>query len=304
MPRRAVRPALLTIIILHLLLAAACSTPEPDAHQVVDEGPTVLRDGRTRSADGLPIAYTAGGEGSPALVFIHGWACDRSHWEQQLAAFAPRHRVVALDLGGHGESGRDRADWSFDRLAGDVEAVVEELDLQRVILVGHSMGGPVSLAAAARLPERVVGIVAVDTFHDAEFHFPDDQWQEWIAAYEADFLGTCQGFVRQFFPYEDADPALVERVVSGMCSIEPEIGIALLRQFPGFDLPAAMAAAGVPIRAVNSTAFMPTAVEVNRRYSPGFDAVELDRVGHFPQMERPDEFNDALARMVTDLLES
>ena len=64
-----------------------------------------------KSADGVKIAYTAAGEGDPALVFIHGGLADRTFWSSQMEFFSGRHKVIALDLGGHGESGQNRAAW-------------------------------------------------------------------------------------------------------------------------------------------------------------------------------------------------
>ena len=58
------------------------------------------------SADDIPIYYEVQGDGKPVLVFIHGWCCNRSHWREQLGEFAHQYKVVAVDLAGHGESGR------------------------------------------------------------------------------------------------------------------------------------------------------------------------------------------------------
>ena len=67
-----------------------------------DEG---LTQGVTATKDSVQIHYESGGNGSPALVFIHGWNCDRSYWSAQLPVFAATHQVVAIDLAGHGDSG-------------------------------------------------------------------------------------------------------------------------------------------------------------------------------------------------------
>src|SRR5688500_11487131 len=91
------------------------------------------------SFDGVPISYTVAGKGSPALVFVHGWACNQGHWEAQVAHFSPRRQVVTLDLAGHGSSGRGRQAWSMTNFGRDVQAVVEALDLREVVLLGHSM---------------------------------------------------------------------------------------------------------------------------------------------------------------------
>src|SRR5207249_632714 len=115
--------------------------------------------------DGIRIVYEVQGEGrpgTPALVFIHGWSCDRSYWKGQLEPFSQRFKVVAIDLAGHGESGLGRDAWTIAAFGGDVAAVVQKLGLERVILIGHSMGGHVTAEAARRLPGRVAGLVWVD----------------------------------------------------------------------------------------------------------------------------------------------
>ena len=66
--------------------------------------------GAVRSADGVPIAYTVQGRGTPALVFVHCWACDHTFWDAQVAHFARTHQVVTLDLGGQARFGPD-AQW-------------------------------------------------------------------------------------------------------------------------------------------------------------------------------------------------
>src|SRR5215475_1586196 len=118
--------------------------------------------------DGLKIVCECRGRGDTALLFLHGWCGDREYWKHQVDVFAPDYRIVTLDQAGHGESGKDRKNWTLSALAADVEAVVKELGLKRVILVGHSMGGPVSLVAAKRMPDTVVAVIGVDTLQNAE----------------------------------------------------------------------------------------------------------------------------------------
>jgi pimeloyl-ACP methyl ester carboxylesterase len=258
------------------------------------------------AADGVAIAYEARGAaeaGEPALVFVHGWACDRTFWREQLDVFAADYRVVALDLAGHGESGAGRETWSVAGLAGDVEAVVDALGLERAILIGHSMGGPVSLEAARRMPGRVIGVVAVDSLHDADFEFPPEMVDQLVGAFEADFAGTVEGFVRGMFR-EGADPAVVDWTVKKAHDTNQEAAIALMRDFGNLDFPAMFSAAKVPIRAINAAAEAPgqmaTAVETNRKYAD-FDAVLIPGVGHFLQLERPAELNARLREVVAEL---
>jgi pimeloyl-ACP methyl ester carboxylesterase len=259
--------------------------------------------GVARAPDGVSIAYDVRGAGETALVFVHGWACDRSFWHEQLDAFSNDYRVVSLDLGGHGWSGAERETWSVAGLAGDVRTVVEGLGLERVILIGHSLGGPVSLLAARRMPGRVVGVVGVDTLHDAELAPPEGMAEQMARQFEADFEGTMAAAVRSMFP-EEADPALVEWVISKASAVNQEAILAILRDAPNFDLKESLSAVNVPVRCVNATprtqGGFKTAVETNRAYAD-FDAVVMEGVGHFLMLERPEEFNARLREILAEL---
>src|SRR5262245_8272256 len=101
-----------------------------------------------RAKDGLSIVCETRRKGDTTLIFLDGWSGARAYGRKQVEAFAPDYRTVALDQAGHGESGKDRKVWNVSSLAGDVEAVVKELVLKRLVLIGHSMGGSVALLAA------------------------------------------------------------------------------------------------------------------------------------------------------------
>ncbi|HKB14661.1 MAG TPA: alpha/beta hydrolase [Planctomycetota bacterium] len=256
-----------------------------------------------RSADGVPIAYDVRGRGGTALVFVHGWCGDRAQWRNQVDEFSSDHTVVTLDLGGHGASGANRKTWDFDALAGDVVAVVDRLELPGVILVGHSMGGPVCLLAAARMPGRVIAVVGVDTLHASEFETPTAWLEETARSLEADFRGSLRNFVGTMFE-EGADPSLPEWVCARAERTDRTAAFALLRAFAKYDAKAALAGAKVPVRCINAAEKPPrrvaTTVATNRKYAD-FDAVFLDRVGHFPHLERPREFNAAFRGVILQI---
>ena len=283
----------ITLAILGLV--AGCNPGRTDQARVVT--------GTAQAVDHVPIIYDVRGQGDTALVFVHCWSCDRTFWKYQLDAFANNYRVVAIDLPGHGESGADRDSWTIAGLGDDVARVVEQLGLRRVILIGHSMGGPVSLEAARRLRGRVLGVVAVDTLHNAEFEYPQPMIEAWIASFEEDFDGTMERSIRGMISTE-ADPELADWVVMKAKNAHPEVAIALIRQFPDFDAGAALRAAQVPVRAVNAAprpeGGLPTAVEINRKYAD-FDAMIMEGVGHFIQLEHPGEFNEHLRHWIEEL---
>jgi para-nitrobenzyl esterase len=256
------------------------------------------RSGHVTVTDGTSIHYTMAGSGPP-LVFLHGWSCDRTYWREQLPAFAEDHTVVAIDLAGHGESSAKRETWTLEQLGDDVAVVVRELALERPILIGHSMGGAVALEAARRLGPNVAGIVSVDSLQNAELRYPPERIAELIDSYRRDFAGTCDGFVRSMF-LPSADAKLVAWTVEDMCAAPPAVAVPLLEQFPKYDVGAAMKAVAAPIRSINA-AMMPTALEINRKYAPGYDAIVLDGVGHFLQLEAGERFNAALRTTIESL---
>src|SRR4029450_11127613 len=116
------------------------------------------------SADGVHIEYHVYGSGEPAVVLIHGWSCDGNYWKEQIAPLKAKYTVVTVDLAGHGASGANRTDWSMGNFGEDVAPPEPQIHNQKVVLVGHSMGAPVALEAARRIGDRVVGIIAVDSF--------------------------------------------------------------------------------------------------------------------------------------------
>lgn len=275
------------------MLAIACSHVRQ---------PGEVQQGIATSEDGTRIAYDVRGSGEPALVFVHCWACDREFWREQADEFASDYTVVTLDLAGHGKSGTGRSNWTVTGLAADVEAVVDELELDRVILIGHSMGGPVSLAAAARMPGRVEGIVAVDTLHNVEMVMPEEQKALVVGAFANDFEGTVELFVPRLT--RNADPALVAWMIERAKAADRTAVIDLFKDFATVDEAALLRAAGVPIRAINAAPHppmqAPTAVAINRKYAD-FDTVLIDEVGHYIQLERPAEFNAKLREVLEAL---
>jgi pimeloyl-ACP methyl ester carboxylesterase len=254
------------------------------------------------SADSIPIVYTVQGKGEPALVFVHCWSCDKSYWTNQVPAFDKKHTVVTLDLAGHGESGTGRKDWTIQSFAGDVAAVVTALDLKRVILIGHSMGGPVALEAARRMPGRVIGIIGVDTFQDFEEKYTDQQTNQMLLAFKANFPAVTDRFVRSMFPPK-ADSALVSRIASDMASESPEVGIGAMKNMMDYDPLPALAEIKAPIRSINADLW-PTNVEGNQRHAKSFKVSFMPGHGHFLHLEDPEAFNKLLAQTIDEIVKA
>ncbi|MEQ8768478.1 MAG: alpha/beta hydrolase [Planctomycetota bacterium] len=254
------------------------------------------------SFDGVALAFEERGEGDVTVVLIHGWCCNRRFWNGSIEALAERYRVVALDLGGHGESGANREAWSIPVLARDVEAVVEHVVPEgQIVLVGHSMGGPVALGAVPLLDGRVVGVVAIDTLHDVEMVPPPEMISTLVESYEGDFEGTMTEAVRSMFP-ADFEPAVVDRVIRQACTTDHRAAVALLESYSTLDLPGLLKRAGVPVHCINAQPprAPETRLESNRQY--GSLSVELmEGTGHYPMIEVPERFIPRLLAVLASL---
>jgi pimeloyl-ACP methyl ester carboxylesterase len=252
------------------------------------------------AADGVEVPYDVHGEGETTVVLVHCWMCERTFWDAQIPALEGNYRVIALVLPGHGEGGDPRENWTIDGYGEDVAGLIEHLGLERVVLVGHSMGGAVSLRAAALAAERVVGIVAVDTLHDAEFDYSQKAAQRMVKAFQENFAETCDQFVGFMFVEENVEEieARVRRV--GCEESNHTVGQALMLNFGELDLPALFTEAGVPIRAINASGPNVTEVATNQKYAD-FEAVLMENVGHYPHMTRPEEFNPLLIEALGQL---
>jgi len=275
-------------------LAAAAGVNGVDPMSVQIERKTCL------AADGVTIVYSAAGVGEPALVFIHGGLADRNFWDSQLGAFGGNHRVIALDLPGHGESGLDRKKWGIPEFGADVKAVIEAERLKKVVIFGNSLGGPVAIEAALLLPGLVLGVVGVDTFQAIDQKITPEDAQQRADFFQSDFSGALKHMVRMLF-HQDADPALRADAEKRMAGTSPEAARAIFLSLAGYDEGAAARRLTVLLRAINGDLY-PTDVAGNRKLKPDFKAVIMKHMGHYPMLERPAEFNQRVAEVVAGLL--
>jgi pimeloyl-ACP methyl ester carboxylesterase len=295
------RSLLLTV----LLLAASCSghgggsNPTPPvtgaasapgtADAALGEGPRI-----TLSADNVHIEYHVYGHGDPAVLLVHGWACDENYWHAQLDALKAHYTVVTLNLAGHGASGGNRTEWSIANYAQDVAAVAREIPNPQLVLVGHSMGAAVALAATPLIGERVIGVVAVEALRSVGAPpLTARDIDRKVAPFSADFVGTTRTFVSSSLFEPGADPALVQKVAYNMSLRSPAVAVPSMRALLQMDLTGLLSSIHVPVYAINSD-LVPTDAARIRRALPDFHLDVLDHTGHFLMLEAPARFNPLL----------
>ena len=108
------------------------------------------------SFDGVNISFDNEGKGDPVIILIHGWANTRNIWEAQISHFSEKYQVIAVDLPGFGKSGNNRIDWSTESYGKDIAAIIQGLNLNKVVLVGFSLGAPISIECANLIPDHII----------------------------------------------------------------------------------------------------------------------------------------------------
>ena len=246
--------------------------------------------------DGVNLRYLETGSGEPALVFIHGWCCSQSTWGDQIEAFAPKHRIIAVDLRGHGESDKPDQDYDIAGFADDMAWLIEEIGLERPVLIGHSMGGVTTLNLLREHPEIARAAVYVDAGimpFPAEMRPLLDQTIE--ALKSPAYQEVATNVVKQFLFREESSPELRDRVAADMATAPQRVMHTAMKStmseenYPAGPVP-------VPSLFVKAATLQATEEQIKERY-PGMEVVSMD-TGHFNHMEKPKEFNAILREFV------
>ncbi len=289
-----------------LLVACSKKEPPPPAPPAASAEKAQPTEGSPRIAiapDGVHVQYRLYGTGEPALVFIHGWSCDSNYWREQIPEFKKKYTIVTVDLAGHGGTDGNRSDWSMANFGQDVTTAVAALPNQKLILVGHSMGGPVAIEAARLLKGRVIGIIGVDTFKTIGAPVPTAaQLDAAVKPFEANFIGYTREVVTGHFFAPGANAELVRKVAYDMSLSPTKVAIPSMRAVLGYDFGPPLKEIDVPIVAINSSLGEPVNELRIRKVLPKFHAVTLDGLGHFRMMEAPARFNPALEAEIQALL--
>jgi len=256
------------------------------------------------SKDGTSISYEIHGSGEPALVFVHGWSCDARYWRAQLPYFFKKHRVVTLDLAGHGHSGTTRSQYTMTSFGEDVRAVTEATGSRSVILIGHSMGGSVIVESARLMSNRVIGLIGIDTLENIEYPMTREELKKMLAPLEKDFRTGSRQFIEQMI-LPDTNPQLREWILADISAAPPAVALSamneMMSQYITGEAAKVFEKIRIPVITVNGDLW-PIDYEANRRHMFSFDAMVLKKADHFLMMDRPKEFNRVLEKAIHMIL--
>lgn len=256
------------------------------------------------SKDGTPISYEIHGAGEPTLVFVHGWSCDARYWREQVPYFSKAHRIVLLDLAGHGHSGPKRSQYTMRAFGEDVQSVTEAVGSENVILIGHSMGGVVITEAARLMPDRIKGLIGIDTLENIEYPMTKEGVDKMLTPMKNDFQTGSRYFVEEMIR-PSTNSQLRDWILSDMSAAQPSIALSAMEEMMSLYVTGQLSTLfdeiHVPVRTINGDMW-PINYEANRRHMVSFDAIIVKGADHFLMMDRPEEFNHALKNSIDYLI--
>ncbi|MEQ8834028.1 MAG: alpha/beta hydrolase [Miltoncostaeaceae bacterium] len=260
------------------------------------------------------LAVTESGDrDGPPVVFAHGYACDQNIWRLVAPAFEDSHRVILFDHVGAGHA--DRSRWSatsypdLDAHAGDMVALLDELDLRDALLVGHSAGAMISALASIRRPERVAGLVMLSP-SPRYVDDPETGWRGGFSREEVEEL--LESIDRNHFAWSVAmapvimnapeRPELAEELSAMYCRTDPDIATHMARMTFLSDHRADLARVPVPALVLQTRADIVVPEEVGAAMAatmPRGRMLLMDAMGHCPQMSAPAETIAAIRDALT-----
>ena len=260
-----------------------------------------------RREDGTALFYEeAQGDALPILL-VHGIASDHTHFGPQFEHFARKgHRVVAVNLRGHGKSDKPQQSYTMELFTDDLAWMCEQLSLKKPVVIGHSMGGVVALALALRYPDLPSAIVMVDApvVRPAEGSAAMQRFLEQLRSADyQEYRELMGGFVSNvlFIPTDDQERK--ERIAQQMSSAPQHVVVSAFEGMRDHDPTEAGKGLDVPALYVEANEPQPRSdVARLREMFPQIVHAKTVGSGHFCQLEVPEQVNAMIDRFLATTL--
>ena len=256
------------------------------------------------SVGDIQLAYTDTGLGQP-VVLLHGYPFNRSLWNEQVSALSNSFRVITPDLRGLGESDALPGPATMNRMAQDVAALLDHLQIARAVIGGLSMGGYVVLAFYKQFPSRVRSLILADTRAQADTEEgKQTRFQQAEKARAEGMAGIADSMLPKLLTPETVSkrPELVKRVRDMMLKTKPEGAAgALLGMAEREDQTPLLSQISCPtlILVGREDPITPVAdSEKMHRAIAGSRLVVIENAAHVSNLERTDQFNEELMRFL------
>jgi len=244
------------------------------------------------------IAYTRQGQGTP-LVLVHGYPLDRTTWNEMLPLLENDFDLIVPDLRGFGESDLVEGPYTISDMASDIAGLLDTLNIEKAILVGHSMGGYVVLAFARMYPQRVSGLGLVSS--QALADSPERKKGRYESADVV--MKTGIGPVSESFPALLSSDQRVQAFVRDLIAKQRPAGLAeaLKAMAERDDSSSILSGFEIPVAIVHGDADRLIPIQRAQEIKDAIShaaLLELPKVGHMPAMEAPEAVASALKKLV------
>ncbi|MGK3207809.1 alpha/beta fold hydrolase [Amycolatopsis sp. MEPSY49] len=249
--------------------------------------------------DETSIRYSISGpDEGPTVVFVHGWACNRTDFDALTGFLPDEYRVLAVDLAEHGESRSARETWTIEEFARDVAAVLDAEEVTGCAVVGHSLGGAVAVETGRLRPERVRHIIALDALHYL-FLFgamDEEEAQGLLRPLRDDFAGLVRTMVEAGSP-PGTDPVLKDAHFAKMAAVRQPAGTRAFEGLVAWDMDEALADVQQPITVFGVRELVTQ--EAIDRLTGRVEVVLVDLGSHHFPVESPEGTANLIAGVVS-----
>ncbi|MBS7700706.1 MULTISPECIES: alpha/beta fold hydrolase [unclassified Chelatococcus] len=261
------------------------------------------------SIPGSPALMVDQGGSGELLLFLHGIGGNRSNWAEQVAAFSPTHRTVALDIRGYGGSEDYAGAASFDIFADDVVRVLDFFGATKAHICGLSLGGRIAQRFYSRHPARVASLILADSRPDTvDTRSKEDR--------DAFFNSRAKPLMEGKKPSEIAESvarslaapqvstAALERLIASISALRSESYLKAIRANLDDDYVGNVGAISVPTLIIVGEHDKLTPPDLSRQINrdiPGSELVVIPGAGHLSNIENPSAFNAAVAAFLARL---
>lgn len=247
--------------------------------------------------DGVRLAYTEAGSGDPPMLLVHGWTCNHSHFAPQAEHFSARHRVISVDLRGHGESDKPEQAYTMAGFADDLAWLCEQLDVEQPVVIGHSMGGVIAFEMAARHPDQVRAVVAVDSplVPPAALAAQITGLVEGLKS--PAYRDVSRGFVGEVLFLPTDDQGRKARIVDDMAAAPQHVMASAMECIFSCDTGASASGCKAPALLINAATPLADLARL-QKLCPQIMIGQTVGAGHFNQLEVPDQVNAMIERFM------
>ncbi len=246
---------------------------------------------------GVHLRYTVhpGGPGVPVLM-THGFTATRAMHELTVPALAPRRTCIAWDVRGHGETDApaDPAQYSIALTLDDMRAILDAEGIERAVLLGHSMGGFLSMSFQRRFPERVAGLVLVGTGPGYRSEAPRAGWNDICEAYARAFEARGLDALLDSPEVHLARHRDAGGLILAARGILRQHDADVIDHLPEIDVPVLLVAGSEDTPFVEGMAYM-------ARKIPGSRHVVIDGAGHAPMVTHREQYDPLVAGFLAEV---